>query len=305
MKRVITCLTLGAAVCASASMTLAAGKPTPPPAPATTGRTTVAKVAGDYANPVTALANLAAWCGTPSASNPCLVKILPGVYNIGSSYLLIPAFVDVEGSGPAVTKIQGLDTVELQTEGGKDWYHGVVRLNGGNLRDLTVEALGAPSNDPYAIEVRESARIENVGVIAHESGSAVYLWLRNTNGQIVGNDVVIDNVTVSMPGPVDYAYGIEANRTDSLVVSNSRVEIGPCKVGGCVSVVGISDYNSADGNDVIRDTLVKSPQYAVGKSALVTPALFDVQLVAPAPVEGPGFKCYDVVDGSRNPIACP
>lgn len=304
MKRVITCLTLGAAVCALASLTQAAGKPTPP-APAT-GRTTVAKVAGDYANPVTALANLAAWCGTPSASNPCLVKILPGVYNIGSSYLLIPAFVDVEGSGPAVTKIQGLDTVEFQTEGGKDWYHGVVRLNGGNLRDLTVEALGAPYDDPYAIEVRESACIENVGVIAHESGSAVYLWLRNTNGQIVGNDVVIDKVTVSVPAPIDIAYGIEANRTDSLVVSNSRVEIGACTApGGCVSVVGISDYNSADGNDVIRDTFVKSPQYAVGKSTTVTPALFDVQLVAPTAVENTGFKCYDVVDGSRNPIACP
>ncbi len=39
----------------------------------------VAQTGGDYTDPVAAMSALATWCGTPSASNACLLKIMPGV----------------------------------------------------------------------------------------------------------------------------------------------------------------------------------------------------------------------------------
>ena len=68
---------------------------------------TVAISGGDYASPLDAMANVSAgdtWCGNPSASNPCLVKIAPGVYTEPSAVFL-KSFVDVEGSGQDITVI--------------------------------------------------------------------------------------------------------------------------------------------------------------------------------------------------------
>ena len=67
----------------------------------------VALSSGDYADPVTAMADLGTWCGVPSETNPCLLKIMPGVYDIGTNSLIMQSFVDLEGSGEFVTKITG------------------------------------------------------------------------------------------------------------------------------------------------------------------------------------------------------
>lgn len=297
-------------VCCLTADAFAAGKPGPTPTPTPSQRATVAMIGGDYTSPVTAMANLATWCGTPSATKPCLLKIMPGVYNIGSSYILLPQYVDLEGSGPGVTTIQGLDTVEFQNEGGKEWYHGIVRLNGGNVRNLTVEALGALYDDPYCIEVRESARIENVTAVSHEGGSPIYVWTSLLGNpappQLVGADVVIDNVTVLIPTPADYATGIESNRTTSLVIRDSNVEIGDCSA-GCVSVVGISVY-AANSRAAIHNSSVASPQYGILKSNPTTNnnivAVFDTRIGAPAPLSGTGFKCYDALDANLDPLTC-
>jgi hypothetical protein len=58
-----------------------------------------------FTSPVTAMARIGTWCGTPSKDNPCLIKILPGNYNLGSGSLNMMPYVDIEGSGEAVTFI--------------------------------------------------------------------------------------------------------------------------------------------------------------------------------------------------------
>lgn len=66
---------------------------------------TVAQSGGDYTNPVTAMSNLATWCGTPSDTNPCLLRIMPGVYDLAGGSLNMRPYVDIEGSGEASTTI--------------------------------------------------------------------------------------------------------------------------------------------------------------------------------------------------------
>ena len=52
-----------------------------------------------------ALVAAVATLGGASTANPYLVRIEPGIYNLGSQFLNLPASVDVEGSGAGVTKV--------------------------------------------------------------------------------------------------------------------------------------------------------------------------------------------------------
>ena len=62
----------------------------------------VAKSGGDFNDPVSAINSIS----DASATNPYLIKIMPGVYDIGVT-LEIKEFVNIEGSGEAATKIVG------------------------------------------------------------------------------------------------------------------------------------------------------------------------------------------------------
>ena len=67
----------------------------------------------------------------PSATNPVMIKIEPGVYNVGSISLL--RYVTLEGSGPDATVIKGI--------GSGSGAAGTVGLSGQNtLRDLSIQS---------------------------------------------------------------------------------------------------------------------------------------------------------------------
>lgn len=65
----------------------------------------VAKSGGDYDDPSEAMSLSADWCPSPLADAPCLLKIMPGVYDIGSSSVVMKQYIDIEGSGEKITKI--------------------------------------------------------------------------------------------------------------------------------------------------------------------------------------------------------
>ncbi len=67
----------------------------------------VAAENGDYALPTEAMADLADWCGTPSESNPCVILIAPGVYDLGDAQLRMRPWVTIRGSGQHSTIIRG------------------------------------------------------------------------------------------------------------------------------------------------------------------------------------------------------
>ena len=69
----------------------------------------------------------------PSASNPYLVKIEPGIYDLDKNSLFMRPFVDIEGSGEGITTI----TSSLGTGSGT-----VVGANNSELRFLTVKNTG-------------------------------------------------------------------------------------------------------------------------------------------------------------------
>src|SRR4030095_7840007 len=56
-----------------------------------------------YTDPVAAMPDAPMWCGTPPGGNRCLLKIMPGVYDIGTAALILQPYVTVIGSGPNAT----------------------------------------------------------------------------------------------------------------------------------------------------------------------------------------------------------
>jgi hypothetical protein len=121
----------------------------------------VASSGGNYTTPTSAMSDLASWCGTPSATNPCLLKILPGVYNIGTSSLQMREYVDIEGSGENTTKITG--NIDSSTAG---------IVNGASnaeIRFLSIENTGGGAY-AYAI-YNNTASPKITSVAAHASGS--------------------------------------------------------------------------------------------------------------------------------------
>ncbi len=61
----------------------------------------VAKSGGDFTDPIAAVNSIT----DASASNPYLVKVMPGVYDLGTASLQMKSYVDLEGSGPDNTVI--------------------------------------------------------------------------------------------------------------------------------------------------------------------------------------------------------
>ena len=123
----------------------------------------VAPSGGDYTNPVTAMTNIASWCGTPLATNPCLLKIMPGVYNIDTSSLQMQQYVDIDGSGENITTITG--NVGNNTSGVVNGADDAV------LRNLKVVNTGGGS---YAIAIyndNASPIIKNVIAKASDGGT--------------------------------------------------------------------------------------------------------------------------------------
>ena len=72
---------------------------------------TVAKRNGDFSNPLAAMASIT----DASASNPYLIVIAPGVYNLGGQ-LVMKEFVNIAGSGKEVTTLTGnVSTTSVET----------------------------------------------------------------------------------------------------------------------------------------------------------------------------------------------
>ncbi len=121
----------------------------------------VAISGGDYADPISAMNDLSTWCGTPGALNRCLLKIMPGYYDLGSNSLQMVQGVDVEGSGKYATIIKGSNGS----------YSGVIITHSTNvmteIRSLTVENDGTPgTGGTVALSISGTTKVSNIAATA-------------------------------------------------------------------------------------------------------------------------------------------
>jgi hypothetical protein len=140
----------------------------------------------------------------PSASNPYLVKVEPGIYDVGTDSLFMRPFVDLEGSGQGITTITSIVSTGLGT---------VVGADNSEVRFLTVKNTGAPGQQIVALfSERSSPSYTHVRVLA--SGGSENQAIHISNGA-----PVLDHVVASASGG-GTAIGV-ANFNGALIVSNS------------------------------------------------------------------------------------
>jgi len=152
-------------------------------------RTVIVSPVGTEAENGVAL--LAAIAGlTPTVTEPYLLKLEPGVYDVGANQVQTKQFLDVEGSGQQITRVKGT----YPAAGALNGFVQVVSNSG--IRMLTVENYGGGSASYKGIDVwnEGNVRISDVTVLVHSSGNT------NTGIGIGGQGTVIRNATVVVSG---------------------------------------------------------------------------------------------------------
>lgn len=140
-----------------------------------------------------------------SASNPYLVKIEPGIYDLGTGSLVMRPHVDIEGSGEGVTTI----TSAISTGSGT-----VIGASNSELRFLTVKNTGEAGQQVVALfSETTSPRYTHVTVTA--SGGSENYGVHVSNGT-----PVLSYVTATASGG-GQSFGV-ANYNGVMTVSNSN-----------------------------------------------------------------------------------
>ena len=141
----------------------------------------------------------------PSASNPYLVKIEPGVYDLEANSLFMRAYVDVEGSGEGTTTI----TSSLSTGSGT-----VVGADNSELRFLTVRNRGGGDGPQVAALFSETKSPRYTHVTAIASGGT------ENNAVHISNGAPILSYVTAMASGGSRSTGV-ANFGGLLTASNS------------------------------------------------------------------------------------
>ena len=160
-------------------------------------RTVVVSPVGTATENGVALLNALTGITGASVNDPYLLKIEPGVYNLGTSSLQMKEGVDVEGSGEKTTIItaSGYATYTLGT---------VMGASNTELRFLSVTNTGGIVN-PYAIALyygsTVSAKITHVTASASTGPTNIAIHNQDSSPSMT-------NVTVLAGGPYDMSVGV-------------------------------------------------------------------------------------------------
>ena len=161
-----------------------------------------------------------------TASKPYLIKIGPGVYNVGSQNVRMQEYIDIEGSGEVITKITG-----NPDSGGV-----VCGADNSELRSLTVEHTGGTTNAWAIWNYNVSPKIANVVAIA--TGGLTYNYGVSNFGALAAPQMI--NVTSVATDGLEYNFGVSNHTYASPYMQNVTAQAS----GGQFSH-GIRNYNSA------------------------------------------------------------
>ncbi|HEY5995713.1 MAG TPA: hypothetical protein VIU29_01765, partial [Candidatus Deferrimicrobiaceae bacterium] len=197
----------------------------------------VAKSGGDFTDPVSALRSIT----DASASNPYLVKIMPGVYPVAITSFNMKDYVDVEGSGPGVTVLSMTSNHMGHAIATVYYANGVSHAE---LRNLAIDHTGG--SYVFGINVNNGeARVSNVD-IRIQGGS----W---NGGVIVGDYYVskalLTNVNIKVVGTtanvLDQTYGVVVGSYNALAGSSATLKNVKIEVSNGEYTGGLRVYPNA------------------------------------------------------------
>lgn len=286
---------------------------------------------GDLRDPAAAVASIK----DASPTNPYLVKVMPGVYDL-TSFVLLPPYVQLEGSGRGITVLRGSSaTLSGLYVVYADRYENEVRdltivsdgiqsalAGGGRFTNLEILVGGTFQGNAVGIHVQAPAEIRDVRILVQPVAAAG--WAEGF--AIAGSPVKAANVDVTVVGPGGAAgMGIEYNAVVHL--TNARLAVTGVTVahgispgtihardvvltvaatGSPTSAVGIL----AAGESVIANSSIDA---GAGGKALGPSGLPSTFLVSGSKLVGQlskpwaevVFRCSGNFDAAYAPVVCP
>jgi len=233
----------------------------------------VAPSGGDFTSPVNAMNAIT----DASASNPYLVKIMPGVYTLNdNAFMRIPAYVDIEGSGKGTTIING-NGILFQ-------YYQPSTTRNAELRNITITSGYGPGLG-YGHLIYISGGYLSLFNVDINSISPVMQGLRPPSCVSVldSSTVILNNVNCSVSGLS--VSGIHMTGTSTLKVLNSSI------------ITSSTAPDNINWNNVV---LVQS--YAVNNIFMVNSLLTAGINTVTYNSDVSNVKIVNCYDGNYNPI---
>jgi len=193
----------------------------------------VSPVPGDTLASGTALLNALAGISGATSSNPYLLKIEPGVYDLGNNGLTMQSWVDIEGSGENTTTITsthssisetssatvtGADNAEIrfltvENRGGNYYSIAIYNSNASpDISNVTATAFGATNNN-YGLS-NDSSFPTLTDVTLTASGGTYSYAVRN-----ISSSPTMTDVTLTASGGSNFNYGV-FNNSSSPIMTN-------------------------------------------------------------------------------------
>jgi len=172
---------------------------------------TVAKENGDFSDPIAAMNSIT----DASETNPYLVVIAPGDYDLGTGFIDIKSFVRLAGSGPQATILR---STRASTIGGAIQFN-----DNANLQDLSLIVSGTSSSSQIALGNISAGKniISNVHVLMDNENST------ERNAYFVrATDSIIRDSVFEITGGTGTAYGIRSSGAGTdLIVSDMIIAL--------------------------------------------------------------------------------
>ncbi len=249
----------------------------------------------------TALLNTLNGIADNSADNPYLIKIGPGVYDLGATSLQMKPYVDIEGSGEKTTKITG-------TTSGWPPNGTINGASNAELRFLTVENTGAGGITSALVNSSASPSILHVtaSVLGGTAGYAVCN---------MSSSPVMTNVTATASGGTINNYGVYNNGSSPVMTNvtatgsgGATLTLGVYNIGSSPVMTNVTVtasegtnnnygvYNTSSGTVKINHSVIKGTTFTINNGAGVTTMVGNTQLDG-GPVNNTGtLTCAGVYD---------
>jgi hypothetical protein len=196
-------------------------------------RTVLVSPVGTPAQNGNALLNALAGITTATDANPYLLKLEPGIYDIGASSLQMKQFVDIEGSGENVTSIRG----NVST-----WPAGVVNgVSYAEIRFLSVGNMGGICAIYNGLSSPDITHVRAEVSGASDSESTTY-GIYTTGGSTRMTDVYV----LASVGCLN--YGIYNESSKPIMTNVTAWANG----GSCPNGVNVGVYNSSSSPNMMN-----------------------------------------------------
>jgi len=216
---------------------------------------------------------------TPSATNPWLLRIGPGIYDLGAGALQMKSYVDVEGSGTGATIVTAAGSASVTTGT-------VVGANNAELRSLTVRNTGGAGTVATGVFCNgTSPNLRNVAIVVTNDssdyafgfygigygGSLTDVSVRHTDTPysvwgvqfISASNATASRLSVQITDTSNQAVGVYVQNSQ-LTMEGSNVTVGGGNIGADADgVINAGSYVT------ISNTVISLPPSAAGNKNAV------------------------------------